>query len=546
MYRFMTYNRVSTELQGREGTSLDWQRESQVDAGKARGWHHVEDVFDRGQSGAKLERDGVRRTMELLAAGDVNVVSIFKVDRAARAQRVFEDFWTSIYAVGGRVYLHDKGRLYESLEDLMRDTVFDRAVAEHERYSILGRSDDGMEQHLKHGSYVFRAIYGYFIKRERSEGFNANVLEVDVERARIVQLIFELMIEGKSYSQVAKELNARGHVSKFRKPWTISKVQNVVTNARLYAGESFERTRTVRGKEYTITYRYPAVISHEQLVALEEERATRQAKHRRKGGDPLPFPGAVFCACGRRANRLHDGNKRGFGRVNLQCSSRYDEIREVATGNAEEYGESTCRHHLNANVLRQRLQVWLQTGGYTEAVEAFQVRVVAYQAIAEAHDRKLEKLRARYDAMTQRMLKMSDGQFETLAATFEEELRRLNEEIDRTREQKMTTQRLREALSSTLSRLDVSAPTPGPDDSLRSFLEALRERQLGSKVDELVEALESGDVGTANRLVFRLGIRSIVDFSIKQRRERHASVTFRVDLPEMPSGTAQERDFVEL
>jgi hypothetical protein len=52
--------------------------------GERAGWKHVEDIFDGGESGAKLDRAGVQRVIGLLRDERIDLVSFFKVDRAAR------------------------------------------------------------------------------------------------------------------------------------------------------------------------------------------------------------------------------------------------------------------------------------------------------------------------------------------------------------------------------------------------------------------------------------------------------------------------------
>jgi DNA invertase Pin-like site-specific DNA recombinase len=74
--RYVTYNWVSTDEQA-SGSSLGWQREQQVAWGERAGWTHVEDIFEGGESGAKLDRGGIKRTLELLRDRSVDLVSFF-------------------------------------------------------------------------------------------------------------------------------------------------------------------------------------------------------------------------------------------------------------------------------------------------------------------------------------------------------------------------------------------------------------------------------------------------------------------------------------
>ncbi len=68
------YARVSTDEQARSGYSLAQQLEALRSHAAAEGYEILEDVADPGQSGASLERPGMDRVRDLVAAGGVSVV----------------------------------------------------------------------------------------------------------------------------------------------------------------------------------------------------------------------------------------------------------------------------------------------------------------------------------------------------------------------------------------------------------------------------------------------------------------------------------------
>jgi site-specific DNA recombinase len=63
------YARVSTEEQARSGYSLAQQMEALRAYAAREGYEVLEEVVDAGQSGASLERPGMYRVRELVAAG---------------------------------------------------------------------------------------------------------------------------------------------------------------------------------------------------------------------------------------------------------------------------------------------------------------------------------------------------------------------------------------------------------------------------------------------------------------------------------------------
>ena len=72
--RVILYARVSTDEQARSGYSLAQQLEALRGYAAREGYEVHEEVSDPGQSGASLERPGMDRVRDLVAAGGVSVV----------------------------------------------------------------------------------------------------------------------------------------------------------------------------------------------------------------------------------------------------------------------------------------------------------------------------------------------------------------------------------------------------------------------------------------------------------------------------------------
>src|ERR687894_2024824 len=81
--RAILYARVSTEEQARSGYSLAQQIEALREHAAKEGYEVLEQVQDPGQSGASLERPGMDRVRDLVAAGGVSVVFSLDRDRPA-------------------------------------------------------------------------------------------------------------------------------------------------------------------------------------------------------------------------------------------------------------------------------------------------------------------------------------------------------------------------------------------------------------------------------------------------------------------------------
>lgn len=78
------YVRVSTEEQAGSGLGLDAQRATLTAEAARRGWE-LQLLTDAGVSAKTLDRPGLNRALEVLAAGDAQVLVVAKLDRISRS-----------------------------------------------------------------------------------------------------------------------------------------------------------------------------------------------------------------------------------------------------------------------------------------------------------------------------------------------------------------------------------------------------------------------------------------------------------------------------
>src|ERR671921_1626194 len=150
--RAILYARVSTDEQARSGYSLAQQLEALREYATREGYEVLEEVQDPGQSGASLERPGMDRVQDLVAAGGVHVVLAQDRDRFAREpayhyllRREFEEHDTKIRA------LNDRGD--DSPEGELTDGILDQ-LAKFERAKTAERSRRGKLQKARQGKVI--------------------------------------------------------------------------------------------------------------------------------------------------------------------------------------------------------------------------------------------------------------------------------------------------------------------------------------------------------------------------------------------------------
>jgi site-specific DNA recombinase len=128
------YVRVSTDEQARSGYSLAQQIEACREWCEREGYEVLEVITDPGQSGASLERPGMDRVRDLVAAGGVSVVLAQDRDRIAREpayhyllRKEFEEYGCKIRALNDRGDDSPEGDLTDGILDL--DFSHSRCVA---------------------------------------------------------------------------------------------------------------------------------------------------------------------------------------------------------------------------------------------------------------------------------------------------------------------------------------------------------------------------------------------------------------------------------
>jgi site-specific DNA recombinase len=181
------YARVSTDEQARSGYSLAQQLEALGEYAAREGYEILEEVVDPGQSGASLERPGMDRVRDLVAAGGVYVVLAQDRDRFAREpayhyllRREFEEHGTKIRAMNDRGDDSPEGELTDGILDQLGK--FERAkTAERSRRGKLRKAREGKVIAIHTPNYGFR----YNATRD---GY-----EVDEEAMRVVRRIFRMV-----------------------------------------------------------------------------------------------------------------------------------------------------------------------------------------------------------------------------------------------------------------------------------------------------------------------------------------------------------------
>lgn len=246
--RAVLYARVSTTKQAEEDYySLPQQLEALREYAAREGYEVPEDheITDPGYSGASLERPGMDRVRDLVAAGGVSAVLAQDRDRIAREPayhylltREFEEHGTKLRA------LNDRGD--DSPEGQLADGILDQ-IAKFERVKMAERTRRGRLRKAKQGKIVAagpRATYGFRYNASR-DGYL-----VEEESMRVVRRIFGMIGEEAMPLRTAARALERDGVPPPNggKWWNTQTIRNVIFDD-CYRPHAFEEMKELVSSE---------------------------------------------------------------------------------------------------------------------------------------------------------------------------------------------------------------------------------------------------------------------------------------------------------
>lgn len=360
--RCAVYTRKSTdEGLAMEYNSLDAQRdaaEAYIRSQLHEGWVLVPERYDDpAYSGGTMDRPALQRLMTDIKAGRVQMVVVYKIDRLSRSlmdfatlARMFEEHGASFASVTEQFSTANAiGRLH--LNMILSFAQFERELAgERIRDKFSASKKKGMWM----GGYP---PLGYDVANRH--------LLVNPSEAETVRWIFQRFLELRSYRELARELNAAGHLSKLLvtqegkrrggNPFTPMAVHAILRNP-IYLGKINDHGTLYDGL-------HEAIISPDVWERVQKSIKASRFKGRTPGKTSSILRGMVHCACC-KSSMAHTFTRKKDGRLYryFTCSTmrrRVDRHCPMPTISADEL-EKTVLTQLQ-NILRQPrviTQVW--------------------------------------------------------------------------------------------------------------------------------------------------------------------------------------------
>ena len=304
--RCVIYTRTSSdECLGQDYNSLAAQRDACaafILSQKSEGWSKARMIYeDGGYSGGSLDRPALRQLLTDMAAGELDVVVVYKIDRLTRSLRDF----AKLSELLGRssasfVAVTQQFNTASSMGRLTLNILL--TFAQFEREMAGDRIRDKIAASTKLGIWMGgHPALGYDAPAKR--------LVVNPHEADIVRHIFKRFLDLQSMGELRKDLERSGIVSKRRiirngpevggNSFTWHPLHSILTNP-LYAG-------MIRHKGQIYKGRHVAIIDPSQFEKVQEvvRRVAEQEKAKRDKAYPSLLRGIIFDMGGERICPFH-------------------------------------------------------------------------------------------------------------------------------------------------------------------------------------------------------------------------------------------------
>ncbi|MDD2518269.1 MAG: recombinase family protein [Bacilli bacterium] len=291
------YVRVSTEDQKEFGYSIPQQIDLLTNLANKNNWIIYKIYNDAGISGKNTERPMLKQLLDDIKNQKINKVLITKLDRLSRnvvdtatLLNIFNNFNCEL--------IDSTGRKIES--DNPSDwlfTIIQSAFGQYERKAIINRIKDGFAGKAKMGKTLCSSTPPYGYNREKG----SNELIVNEDEATIVKRVYSMYLDGNSFSDIARALNASKVLTKRSKignkitKWTSKTIKLILSNST-YIGKIRYHLNREDYQEYNGNH--SPLIDDETYKLVQEKHLKNNLKLRtNKPKDDVYFCGTIVCGC---------------------------------------------------------------------------------------------------------------------------------------------------------------------------------------------------------------------------------------------------------
>jgi len=355
------YCRVSTEDQGKEGTSLESQRQACLAKARAEGYQVPEElIFIETYSGLSLDRPELPKLRDTSKNDGIAAIMAYTPDRLCRNGEDILTLAKEFKAQGIKLIF---------VKEQWEDTLNGKLIAfilgwasEFEAAQIRERTMRGKRARALAGKLPANShakLYGY--SYVPGKGVGEGIRYINEEQAAVVRQMYQWLLEGLSTDAITYRLRELEIPTPSGKGyWIRSTVLQILKNPA-YCGKTYAFTRTYGMPKYRlkpdtkrkntgiiwkpreqwveIPHATPAIISEEIFNTAQEKLAENRRLATRNKKHEYLLGGHIYCArCGRAfwgtpGIKSRDGKHYEY--PFYQCSGRLKKVTPVKCYNKQ-------------------------------------------------------------------------------------------------------------------------------------------------------------------------------------------------------------------
>jgi site-specific DNA recombinase len=296
------YARVSSEKQDVD-LSISAQLKALREYAPRNGYEVIQEYVDEAESGKTSARPKFK---EMIFAARRNprpfdAILVWKYSRFARNREDSIVFKTMLRKNGVKVI-----SINEPFEDTPTGKLMEAMVESLDEFYSANLSEEvtrGMRESASRGFYVCSsAPYGYS-RIKVSDGNKQRIkLEPEPNQSKVVERIFDGVLQGKGSVEIAKELNKDGIASPRGKQWAKTTINHMLTN-KVYTGTLiWSQTSGKNLAPIKVENAWPAIVDQEKFNRVQEMFKQRAPKitHPRRVDSKYLLSGIAKCGhCGK-------------------------------------------------------------------------------------------------------------------------------------------------------------------------------------------------------------------------------------------------------